>query len=889
MGLLSTMAYSADDALPVLDTSSFWRCWFELKMPVFRKGVSIVSLPEAFPKEWKDIRGARDAKWLTFDSPPPGVGWTLFDFDDQTWHRMPGTASARVWARKRNFVYRDSCYMARIFRRGRFTVTDPTRVGELTLSLAYSGGVVVYLNGVEVGRGHIAKDAAIGPETLAEDYREDKLTTRTLSLALPVGGLRRGVNVLAFEIIRAPYREKDIHFSRNWTRTFSLVPGSCALRSVRLSASPDAAIVPNTSRPKGFHIWNGDVVSSDFDLDYGEANEPLRPIVIAAARNGAFSGKVVVGSDTPIRGLKATIEDLKRAGGGTIPSSAVRIRYASPGVTASVAGSIDFVHFYGGTEAGANRRYLATADRFDALDESPPTEVPVRRKRPHRDNLKVDDISTVFGAVTPIWVTIDIPADIRAGDYEGTLRISADAVTPVEVPVKLNVADWRLPDPAAFRTFAELVQSPESVALWYDVPLWSDRHFQLVARSLEWAGRVGAKTCVIPLICETNMGNAHTMVRWIPKDDGTYRYDFTVMDRYLDLVVKHQGKPAVVCFYVWDNFLPSTGRKNWGTSAAKNYEGGPEVDMPGKAPGTLAKLQLPVYTDPRSRALWQPLLREVRARMRKRGLEDVMMLGMVSDRMPDKATAEFFKELLPGVPWVSCSHNFPKNLHGVPFGCQTNAYDISGVLDPTVARQHGWKLPTLVKGTHFPRLTQDIFPLTTFRFMGEMNISRNYRGFARLGADFWPVLRNKRGLRVGRIAARYPKSSWWNLNLITSLLAPGPDGAIATVRYEMLREGIQECEARIFIERVLTDRALRAKLGEDMAKRCQDVLDARMRPMLRGVFSLVQDNRFRTNEPNDWWQHPGIIGAQWFGCSNREQRTAVLFAAAAEVGQAIRK
>jgi hypothetical protein len=264
-----------------------------------------------------------------------------------------------------------------------------------------------------------------------------------------------------------------------------------------------------------------------------------------------------------------------------------------------------------------------------------------------------------------------------------------------------------------------------------------------------------------------------------------------------------------------------------------------------------------------------------------------MMLGVASDRMPDATTAAFFKELLPGVPWVSCSHNFEHNLHGVPFGYQANAYDTSNVLDPTVARQYGWKRPNLVEGAHFPRLTQDIFPLTTFRFMGEMNIARNYRGFARLGADFWPVLKDKRGRRVGSIAARFAKSSWWNLNLITSLLAPGPEGAIATARYEMLREGVQECEARIAIERALTDKDLRRKLGDDLARRAQDVLDERTRAMLRGVFSLIQGSRFASNRPNDWWQVPGVIGSQWFLCSDWQVRTEKLFTTAGEVARAL--
>ena len=43
--------------------------------------------------------------------------------------------------------------------------------------------------------------------------------------------------------------------------------------------------------------------SPDFDLDFGDPSEPLRPVRIAGPRNGACSGKVVVGSNDPIEHL----------------------------------------------------------------------------------------------------------------------------------------------------------------------------------------------------------------------------------------------------------------------------------------------------------------------------------------------------------------------------------------------------------------------------------------------------------------------------------------------------------------------------------------------------------------------------------------------------------
>jgi hypothetical protein len=107
----------------------------------------------------------------------------------------------------------------------------------------------------------------------------------------------------------------------------------------------------------------------------------------------------------------------------------------------------------------------------------------------------------------------------------------------------------------------------------------------------------------------------------------------------------------------------------------------------------------------------------------------------------------------------------------------------------------------------------------------------------------------------------------------------------------MLREGVQECEARIFIERALLDETLRAKLGDDLAKRCQDMLDERTRCMIRGISSLKLTGYWRqlaplaTHGSGGWWNKPGIAGNAWFIGSGWRDRTRQLFALAGEVSR----
>ena len=120
-------------------------------------------------------------------------------------------------------------------------------------------------------------------------------------------------------------------------------------------------------------------------------------------------------------------------------------------------------------------------------------------------------------------------------------------------------------------------------------------------------------------------------------------------------------------------------------------------------------------------------------------------------------------------------------------------------------------------------------------------ITGGQRGCGRLGAEYWPVMRNSKGVRSGPIYARYPENNWRNLDICDWFLAPGPDGPVATARLESLREGLQVCEARIFLEDALLDQAKKAAIGSDLAKRCQDALDEHHRAMWKTAWNNDED------------------------------------------------
>jgi len=557
-------------------------------------------------------------------------------------------------------------------------------------------------------------------------------------------------------------------------------------------------------------------------------DDPAAKIRIVAAQGGQFTGQAVV-YGAPPKDVKAG--DLKRKEGGSIPAASVAVSYAHP------------TNGEGGKKGA----------RFDAL-------LPVPRKD---------------GTIHPVWITVSVPADAAAGDYEGELSVDGR-----KVPVTLKVCGWKLPKPIEYQTMMGIVQSPDSIALYYKKEPWSEDHFKAIGKTFDQLGRIGNKVIIIPLIAQTNFGNEETMVRWIKgAKEREFTHDFTIAEKYLDLYIEKVGKPQAVVFYVYEGRLGgSQGGK------AEEWTRGSRHTLFDPATKKIDVLEGPALNngDPRfpnypedMKSFWKPVLDGMHERLAKRGIgDDAFMIGINGDDVPGKNNIENLKAIAPYARWSKQGHGYAGMMHSMPIGYHTYVWSAKTPPDPAVKRYYGWKKPRL-EGM-FPRYggfpwtisppLGDGAPLGVYHEMCEAALCADGRGIGRVGADFWGVLgdREKRG-----VIARYPLSGWGQLdmtNAATRILAPGPDGAVSTVRFEQLREGVQECEARIFIEKILTDKALAAKLGDELAKKVQEALDDRV-VQLRTAFVDKKEAK----------------GWDWFaGESGWQDRSEKLFAAAAE-------
>jgi Glycoside hydrolase 123, catalytic domain/Glycoside hydrolase 123, N-terminal domain len=813
---------SSASGIEVLNNKGELRAFlvFRTPMVVSTEGKLRVALSPV----WNKRRSKGPKPLPDFQSPLPPKNWRDADFDDSAWDRQlapvemdRGSATGRSHAARHTATV-NSMICLRI----KFKVVDPARAGDIQLGLKYVGGALVYLNGKEVARRHLPT-GEIKPDTLAEKYPDDlycepggmflqdvkknpagfKRRYREISgLKLPAKLIRKGTNVLALELHRAAVGEKAIKAKRVARGGMYRVPGIWAyvgLRSISLSCASADAVTSCSTRPSGVQVWNVAPFETIDAFSYGDPSEPLKPITVNAAINSVFSGRLAVSSDAAIKNLKVSVTDLKPAKGkGTLPSSAVRIRYA---------------------EAAVPARSWTPGERFGGLLDKIPPEIPVTKLGGwHLKRSKSPRKRRSSGAVASLWFTVRVPKTLPAGSYSGTVTVSADGLKATKVPLKVNVSGWQLSDPKDFRIKNMICFSAESVAKHYKVKIWGEEHLKLVGKSLALLAEVNSLE--VPVNLGTNFyggnSNEQTMVRWVKGADGKYTYDFTVFDKYLDLVAKHFGKPRPIRLNCWGE----TDKKSEKNRCVKY------VSLLDKKTGKLERLEQPVFGTEASYKFWKPVIDEALKKLKARGWLDITAFGQNSYcYAPKREVVSVAKKLWPEGRWAYTAHNgrlggsFKGKAGEVMPAMYSSCVWTEGrlttrgyraLIKPGRAARGLWNNASRCR--HW-----DWSPLIILRNQPEELIMRGHNGIADFGADNFPIENPKRKGRYYNINAGRGTGGGNNAST-RALLAPGPDGAVASERFEMFREGTELAEAVLYLQMAIQDKKISGELAAKVEK-----------------------------------------------------------------------
>lgn len=176
----------------------------------------------------------------------------------------------------------------------------------------------------------------------------------------------------------------------------------------------------------------------------------------------------------------------------------------------------------------------------DVIDQDKPHAVPAMETR-------------------PVWCTIEVPRDIEAGEYTTALEVvdaAGDVVKSLALTIVVN--SHSLPEVKDQKFHLDLWQQPYSVSRYYGVERWSDEHLDALRPYLKALGRAGQRSVTAILFYEPWGEQTHDlfdpMVETIKNVDGTWEYDYSVFDAYVELCAEYGIDKQINCFSMvpWD-------------------------------------------------------------------------------------------------------------------------------------------------------------------------------------------------------------------------------------------------------------------------------------------------------------------------------------------------
>jgi len=169
----------------------------------------------------------------------------------------------------------------------------------------------------------------------------------------------------------------------------------------------------------------------------------------------------------------------------------------------------------------------------------------------------IDKMPVQANTVQPVWLSVQVPGNIPAGKYSGTITINA--TKKYDLKISLNVLNHVLPSPADWKFDLDLWQNFDPIAKVHSVKLWSDEHFDLMRPYFTMLANAGQKS-ITAFIIEQPWGPDHvyhrnpSLVKWTRKKDGGWAYDYSAFDRYISFMMSCGIDKRINCYSMvtWD-------------------------------------------------------------------------------------------------------------------------------------------------------------------------------------------------------------------------------------------------------------------------------------------------------------------------------------------------
>lgn len=235
----------------------------------------------------------------------------------------------------------------------------------------------------------------------------------------------------------------------------------------------------------------------------------------SAWRGEKVFAQAVISSDTELEDVTLSVSDLSNGKSG-IKSGNISVQF----VSFVVSDLLDTTK-YGQCGQRQDKSEWGEVLVADVLDLKESMNIPAGRKQ-------------------PVWMTVNVPSNAKPGKYRGKLTVSSSNAKSRSLPVELIVSDHILPPDSDWAFHLDLWQNPYSVARYENVPLWSEAHFKAMRPVMRMLAEAGQKSVTTTIMNRPWNGQTEdafgSMVTKIRRIDGTWLYDYTIFDRWVEFM-----------------------------------------------------------------------------------------------------------------------------------------------------------------------------------------------------------------------------------------------------------------------------------------------------------------------------------------------------------------
>ncbi|MGW9684991.1 glycoside hydrolase domain-containing protein [Flagellimonas sp. 2504JD1-5] len=386
----------------------------------------------------------------------------------------------------------------------------------------------------------------------------------------------------------------------------------------------------------------------------------------------------------------------------------------------------------------------------------------------------------------PFWFTFWIPKKTKPGIYKGSIFLEAAEFGERKYPLQIEIKNEIVPDSDEYAFHLELWTNPSAIAEYYKLNYWSETHWDYIEKYLEDYASRGGKTITTTIIHEpwhkpwlddsTRSQTAFgykSMVAWIKEKEGGWRFDYSIFDRYVKLS-REVGIKGSINAYSLTPFLTKQKIPYWDEASESQKEIYLDVGDPDYAP------------------TWEAFLTSFKNHLVQKGWYDETYLGF------DEKPEEVLKTVMSVI-----KNSAPEFLERIVVAGHTEAssyadnLSISYMFFPGQPLEGKGKIPV----DSALRQRQARGKATTFYLCAEPAHPNTLTFSPAVESQLIPWLALKYGTD-GYL--RWAYNNWTSdpFNAPVFLhtqgddyyVYPGENGPISSIRWELLKEGIEDYE-----------------------------------------------------------------------------------------------